>query len=327
MATLHTNESRQLYVVTSVVADATTITDASTIGATAITGVPATASSFGDAYGYVTQRSAADVPGGVVRSDLVKEDDIFMIKHTASVDMRKPLQRWEIILDPTVNGGAPVAGQTYEVELYFRDWIGISPENQYYKFGAVKAFTGMTAAQFYNAMLASLQLNFKREPAQVLTFSVDNAATPTKLIIEEVKQPWNLGISSAQMQTLNLVVDTDSILLNGDYFKWGIVSKVAPVNFVENGEAIADMEYFYHGERGDIYRNVGWPNVWMTKYMVDPTQTYDVFDIMYNFEGANQESYYSRKVLTLVVPTASQADVAAAITAAFPDVPITESSL
>lgn len=322
MATLHTNESRQLYVVNSVITDATTITDASATGATAITGVQETASAFGDAYGYVTQKGVE----GVVRSDLVKEQDIIMIKHTAAADMRKPLQRWEVTLDPNVNSGAPVAGQIYQVQLFFREWIGVSPEDQYYKFGSVRAYTGMTAAQFYNAMLASLQTNFKREPAQVLTFSVDNTTTPTKIIIQEVEQPWQLGLSSAQMQTLNLTVDTDFIRLNGDDFKWGVVAKVAPTVFVENGKAIADMEYFYHGERGDIYRFSGWPNVWFTKYMVDPTQTYDTFDIMYNFEGANQESYHSRKVLTLVVPTASQAAVAGAITAAWPNVPIAEST-
>ncbi len=159
-----------------------------------------------------------------------------------------------------------------------------------------------------------------------MNFSVDNATTPTKLIIEEVEQPWTLGVSNANTDVVNVQPNTDRILLNGDWFTWGVVTPVTPTSFVENGKSIADMEYFYHGERGDIYRNVGWPNVWYTKYLVDPTQTYDVFDIVYNFEGANQESYHTRKVISLVVPTAAQASVASAITTAWPDVTIVEST-
>ncbi len=68
------------------------------------------------------------------------------------------MQKWEVTLDANVNGGTPVAGQSYKLELFFREWIGVSPENQYYKMGVVYATAGMTAAQFYNAMLASLQL-------------------------------------------------------------------------------------------------------------------------------------------------------------------------
>ncbi len=277
MATLHTNESRQLYVVNSIVADATTITDASAAGTTAITGVPIEKSAFGDIYGYVTQKGADTI----VRSDLIKEEDIMTIKHTAAADMQRPLRKWEVALDPTVNAGNPVAGQIYQLQFFFREWIGVSPEDQYYKFGAVRATAGMTPAQFYTAMLASLKMNFSREATQVLDFSVDNAATPTKIVIQEVEQRWTLGISDAQSNQLNVGIDTDDVLLNGDYFKWGVVTEVEPTAFVVNGHAIADMEYFYHGERGDVYRFMGWPNVWYTKYMVDPTVEYDVFDIYF----------------------------------------------
>jgi hypothetical protein len=322
MATLHTNQSRQLYVVNTIVADATTITDASAVGASAITGVDPATSKFGEAYGYVTQKGVDTI----VRSDLVKEKDIVMIKHTAAASMGKPMRKINVSLDAAVNGGAPVAGQTYQLGITFREWIGVSPENQYYKFGAVYAYAGMTAAQFYLAMFASLQNNFKREPAKVLNFSLDNAVTPTMIIIEEVEQPWTLGLSNAATSKVNFEVWGDNILLNGDYLNWATVTEVTPTTIVANGKMIADMEYFYHGERGDIYRNVGWPNVWMTKYMVDPAVEYDSYDVVYNFKGINNDSYESRKVLTIVVPVAQTAAVATALGTAFPNVAITEAA-
>ena len=57
------------------------------------------------------------------------------------------------------------------------------------------------------------------------------------------------------------------------------------------GQKIADLEYFCMGERGDQYRNAGWPNVIPTKYLVDPTAEYDLYTIHYAYvgEGTHQE--------------------------------------
>jgi len=52
-------------------------------------------------------------------------------------------------LSSTVNSGAPVAGQDYILRLAFRNYIGLSEEDQYFKYGAVHAITGMTAEVFY----------------------------------------------------------------------------------------------------------------------------------------------------------------------------------
>ena len=42
------------------------------------------------------------------------------------------------------------------------------------------------------------------------------------------------------------------------------------------------MEYFYLGERGDKYRNVGYPYTFDTTYLVDPSKKYDTIDITYS---------------------------------------------
>jgi hypothetical protein len=315
MAVLHTNESRQLYVVAALKSPGPVV-DTDAIGTIAIKSSQTTPD--GSGYAYIEQKGADTI----VRSDLIHFNTLVEIKHNTAAKMQRPLKRYTVALDPTVNGGAPVAGQTYKLEIFFREWIGVSPEDQYYKFGSVYAYAGMTAAQFYTAMAASLTTNFKRESAQVLTFT----ASATAITITEVEQPWSLGLSDSNTNKLNFALNPDFILLNGDYFKWGVVTDTTlPVdtNFVPNGKAIADMEYFYHGERGDTYRFMGWPNVWFTKLLIDPTKTYDTFDIVYNFRGNNQESYNSRKVLTLVVP-AGDTTVGPALVAAFPNATIVE---
>ena len=66
------------------------------------------------------------------------------------------------------------------------------------------------------------------------------------------------------------------------------------------------------GERADLYRGKGWPNVIPTKYLVDPTAAYDVLDIHFAYVGANECVQKSEKTITLVSKTASKITALAA---------------
>ena len=54
------------------------------------------------------------------------------------------------------------------------------------------------------------------------------------------------------------------------------------------------------GERGDQYRNIGWPNSIPTKYLVDPTASYNVLDIHYYFVDGGESPQKSEKDITIV---------------------------
>lgn len=60
------------------------------------------------------------------------------------------------------------------------------------------------------------------------------------------------------------------------------------------------------GERGDQYRNIGWPNVIETTYLVDPADEYSVLDIHYAYVGSNEGVQKSERDITLV---GSKADI------------------
>lgn len=64
---------------------------------------------------------------------------------------------------------------------------------------------------------------------------------------------------------------------------------------------MADLEYFGAGERGDIYRNVGFPNVINTTYLVDSAKKYNTLDLHYFYAGANEAVQKSEKDITLVL--------------------------
>ena len=84
----------------------------------------------------------------VLTSDTVKKETCKAWITTAE-DMRKPLKQAVLKLDTAVNGGAPVAGQDYIVDVMISNYIGMSDESTLVKFGAVHATNNMSASDFY----------------------------------------------------------------------------------------------------------------------------------------------------------------------------------
>lgn len=261
--------------------------------------------------------------GGQMRSDLIDVASITHAKATDADDMAHPLKRVKVILDSTVNSGAPVGGQDYILKVFVRNYLGMSDVDTTTKFGMVHAYTGMTASDFYKTLILSLVKNFARGEEDLFKFYIETSGTsataagtlaevtkttdPTTLtgtytgiVIEEKEQEWILG-TFAQVG-VNFEVFTDSIIFNSDERIWGTVNTIASASTVANGKKIADMEYFYMGERGDIYRNVGFPNVINTKYVVDPTVKYNTIDLHYSYQGSGEGVQKSEKDITLVIP-------------------------
>lgn len=255
-------------------------------------------------------------PAGVIESsDKIDIKNITYAKSTSSQSLVKKLDRYQVVLDSTINSGAPVAGQDYLLRLSFRQYIGLSQEDQYWKFGMVHAVSGMTASDFYKAMALSLAKNLARETTSLVTIYLVDAVpayttvtssttaasltgTYTGIQIEQVAQDWVLG--TMPQDYIPFEVQPTTITVDGDERIWGTVSKIASINSIQNGHNIADLEYFAMGARGDIYRNMGWPNVIHTTYLVDPTQKYDTLDINYYWAGGAEDVQKSPRTITLV---------------------------
>lgn len=258
-------------------------------------------------------------PAGVIESsDKIDIKNITYAKATSSGALAKKLDRYQVVLDSEINSGNPVAGQDYLLRLAFRQYVGISPEDQYWKFGMVHAVSGMTPSNFYKAMALSLAKNIAREATPLVTIYLMSGAsgsetftpvtidtnpasltgTYTGIQIEQVAQDWILGVMPQGY--IPFTVQPTNITFEGDERIWGTVTTVTPVNSVQDGHDIADLEYFCMGARGDFYRNMGWPNVLHTTYLVDPTQKYDTLDINYYWAGGAEDVQKSPRTITLV---------------------------
>ena len=138
--------------------------------------------------------------------------------------------------------------------------------------------------------------------------------TTTGVVITEVEQDWKLGVL-AQVPVYFSVHPT-TILVGGVDEVWGVATPQHSGVFVGNGKNIADLEYFCMGERGDQYRNIGWPHVFETTYLVDPATEYSVLDIHYAYVGSNEGVQKSERDITLVGSKADINTVIGAINAA-----------
>lgn len=252
----------------------------------------------------------------LMRSDLIDIKNLLYVKATDADDMAHELRAVTVTLDSEVNA-APVAGQDYILRIAFKQYVGMSDEDQYFKYGMVHAYAGMTASDFYKKLALSLAKNFSREIVPlvkfILTDSGDKAVpvdattkessltgTYKALVIDEVEQPWRLGIM--EQTPVYFEVQPVPVTVNGDERIWGKVEETDPAGTIANGKKIADLEYFCMGERGDMYRGVGYPNNIPTTYLVDPTVKYNVIDIHYAYVGSNESVQKSEKTITLVVP-------------------------
>ena len=312
MATFSTNQVRQLYVAT--VLKPSNVLTSDTAGSIAVK------SDTAKSHLYFEYMGA----GGMTRSDLIDIKNILYAKATDADDLAYDLAKYKLTLDDTVNGGEPVIAQDYILRIAFRNYPGLSEEDQYFKYGMVHTVTGMTASDFYKTLALSLVKNFSREEQGLLKFYLETkgsdegvvTGTPTEvtkdtkessltdtytgIIIEEAPQDWILGVM--EQAPVNFTIQPDLIIDNGDERIWGVVKKVTSTNSIPDGHKIANLEYFCMGERGDVYRMVGFPYVIHTKYLVNPDIKYNVIDIHYAYVGPNESVQKSEKDITIVVP-------------------------
>lgn len=301
MATFSVNQVRQLYVATSLKTSHVLASDAA--------GSIAVKNDTAKSHLYFEYKGADNL----MRSDLIDTKNILYAKATDATAMAHSLKSVTIALDSNVNGGAPVAGQDYILRIAFKQYVGMSDEDQYFKYGMVHAYAGMSASEFYKVLAVSLAKNFSREIVPLIKIEIKTASATTEVtpatkvadlkdtytgvVVTEVEQPWRLGVMA--QTPVYFTVQSVPVTVNGDERYWATLTE-STSGSIGNGKTIADLEYFCMGERGDQYRQIGWPNNIQTTYLVDPTKTYCVFDIHYAYVGSNESVQKSEKTITIV---------------------------
>ena len=264
-------------------------------------------------------------------SDIINIKNLLYVKSNKAANMARKLHSQSITIKEN-----PVSGQDYVLNVEVRNFVALGDDSTHIKFGAVHAVKDMTKSDFYKAMAVNLAKNLSREPSPILNVSLtkhdtagnsgsgtdtkvsvlvngkmQNLATLkstesyTNIIIDEVEQPWRRGIS--QVEPVNFNTTCGTILMDGDDVIWGTVEKEEG-DSINNGKQIADMEWFYHGTRGDIYREATYPNNFDFKPLVDETKAYHTLDIHFAYVGPGVEVAKSERTITVVCTDAAELD-------------------
>lgn len=257
-------------------------------------------------------------------SDIIDLKNLLYVKSTKAADMARKLNSQSVTLNED-----PISGQDYVLNVEVRNFVALGDDSTHIKFGAVHAVKGMTKSDFYKAMALNLAKNLSREVSPILNVlltkndtidgesevpvlvngKMQNLAelkateSYTDIIIDEVEQPWRRGV--AQVEPVNFNTTCGTVLVDGDDVIWGTVEKEEgdPVN---NGKQIADMEWFYHGTRGDIYREATYPDNFEFKPLVDETKAYSTLDIHFAYVGPGVEVAKSERTITVVCTDAEE---------------------
>lgn len=261
-----------------------------------------------------------------ITSDLISIKNLLYAKSTKAADMARKLNSQSVTLNEN-----PISGQDYILNVEVRNFVALGDDSTHIKFGAVHAVKGMTKSDFYKAMAVNLAKNLSREPSPILNVSltkhniynsdsntkvavlvngkIQNLAaltsteTYTSIIIDEVEQPWRRGV--AQVEPVNFNTTCGTVLVDGNDVIWGTVEKEEG-DSIDNGKQIADMEWFYHGTRGDIYREATYPDNFEFKPLVDETKAYSTLDIHFAYVGPGVEVAKSERTITVVCAGAAE---------------------
>ncbi len=294
MAVFSNNSVRHLYVANGVSAGATS----------ANIGYFKTAVKTVDNELYLTYINAL---GKETKTDSIPIDNIRSV--TSKAYQPKCLRKDAITFD------APIAGQTYTIRFLIRQWGSGSAEDQYFKHvGSYKAKAGDDAEDLVDAMIVNATKNFAREPLQLFTFTKEGSGATTKLIVTEVQTPFVVGKS--QGRGLNYEIQFVKINNAGEEdVEWGTVTSIfKQYEGLGTNNLAKDMEYFYLGNRGDVYRNVGYPYTFDTQYLADATANYSTIDIAYfKTEPHNGGAVKSECMLTIICKEAATANAQYAI--------------
>lgn len=292
------NQVRQFYVATSTAADVIAPVKVDGNAETPVVPTDLSTKSEGACQfviGYYGDEMYLNYKGpkdGQQRSDIIKKCNVIDVRLTDAADMKHPMKK---VLVALASGVTIVKGTTYILNVEIKNYIANSYNSTKVKFGAAIAKT-TTAKDLYDALAENLTKNFKREAAPLLTFT----STNNGIVIEEVEQPWRLG--AAKQEFVDFEVYPSTVDVDGVETKWATVKPQAATTLLPNSKAVADMEYFFHKERGDVYGFAGFPYNIDTKYQVDPSNAdgYSFLDIHYYFEGNSHNVGHSEKTLTIV---------------------------
>ena len=249
---------------------------------------------------------ALKIEGKTITSDLYRPEDLKRVKAIKGVE--------ETFKEVTFTPETLTLGTEFIIELRFQEVGSLSPNNFYSKFGfhtvTAADVAGSTASLVVDALIASLNKNFSKEPDATAStnpyFTFTNNAGVLEIL--EKEQTFELGKDEGRRLIFDLI-EKDGV--------GSVAQSVAPVYGVATGKQVSQMEYFYRGNRGDQFGKQHFPYNWSTKTKTTATDVlhsliegYVIREDKTSFNTTN-----SKKAFVVAVPVGEAASEYTAINA------------
>ena len=263
---------------------------------------------------------------GVVKSDIINLDKLIYAKAMKA-------SASDVYLDSAyVACGTAAANQQYILKVIIDSFSSLSEEDKGFIFAEYTAKSGDAAKN----ILAGLAVSLAKNAAKAAYSPVINVYVTTQsagqsltigtnawkveasdaestvvahgslagLVIEAADQAWSLG--KQEFNLLRFNVTADIIISSGVETTWATITKgtTHPTAALHNSKRIADLEWFCMGERGDIYRDISWPNSFTFTPIVNPAATYGyhILELAFYYSGDAEDVQKSPKEIVIVAP-------------------------
>lgn len=252
-------------------------------------------------------------------TDMIPLENLLGINLKSANDASEKMFRKVLVvkLNKKVNNGVPVEGQDYILSMKFRGHIG--EEDTIEKVAMAHAAKGDTAAVLLQKLAKSLIDNASVEASPLYEIHALSSKAPITDVstitadgfaIVEAKPYWRLGTFTEALAKIDVATSPIEVSSEEedkwlDTYKFVADTAGTYTDAIFNTHKVADMEYFYKGERGvSAFLNAPYDAQMPVDLKVNPKAAsgYDILTIHYAYVGANASNQKSEKDLVIVEP-------------------------
>ena len=281
--------------------------------------------------------SYKNADGLLTRTDTIDPKKIVSLRKATAAQMAQPILAHKITAKSGVISSSLV-GKAISCMVTVHQMFDYDDANSLtYTATLVGDNTNLASANSYTAFFKAMALELAKVlPADLVkvycgsTEVTKNTAisaitgSPTAIYLIPKIQKYVRGKLSAETATLSVA----SRIHDGEDTIWveDKVDTVANINTADSQSltptvipavyAIADLEYFSLGERGDYYRGFRFPNDYNTTYAINLGSSYDMLSIEYYWQGDAENVQKSPRLLEFAGSNATIGDLYDAVAAA-----------
>ena len=231
--------------------------------------------------------------GLATRTDLIRPASIISLKKTKAADMDTPVPAYTITLNSAVTL-ANCVGKVFTLTINLHQLLSYDMNDSMAVTASVIGDSTNTAnaTAFYLAVKGAIE-NVTPKFTKAAAYTVSSSSSG--VVVTPAPGAYRRGLLSKDIFTLSF-----SSRLHGDDIAWADVAEAASATVkIPSVYAIADLEEFALGERGDQFRGYAYPHNYEPTYLVDLTKEYDMVSIEFAWQGNAENIQKSPRMIQL----------------------------